>query len=144
MGVNGCSFESLLAAASESFESLLLLFELLFELEPEFSLFELFEPDDDEEDEPPPTRFWMKSCKRPHSACLIGIRQAARHNEQATTVTSLMGPNLMLLLLLTTGPIWLVRDFILQLILSPSIPLVGLLLLLVLVVIVAGIFDICF
>lgn len=114
MGVNGCSFESLLAAVSESFESLLLLFELLFEfpLEPELSLFELFELDDDEDEEPPPTRFWMKSCRRPHSACLIGIRQAARHNEQATMVATLIGPNLLAL----TGAIWLdLVDLILQL-----------------------------
>lgn len=93
MGVSGCSFESLLAAVSESLESLLALEPppvSLFELPPfALSLFELLLPD---EAEPPPTRFWKNSCRRPHSAGLIGIRQATRHRAQATKAASRMGP----------------------------------------------------
>jgi hypothetical protein len=125
MGVNGCSFESLLAAVSESFESLLLLLllALLFELPApfEFELLSLFELDD-EDDEPPPTRFWMNSCSRPHSACLTGTRQAARHSEQATSVASRMGPSLVA----AAGVLFVLRAvFILRLLWLPVGPLVG-------------------
>lgn len=84
MGVSGCSFESLLAAVSESLESLLLLLLLLFEFEFEFefefdSLFEFDEP-------PlfPPTKFCRKSWSRPHSTWRTGTKQP---NTQATQIT---------------------------------------------------------
>ena len=98
IGAIGCSFESLLAAASESLESPLELDE--DEEEPEASLLELPAPLplelDEDEEEPPPTRLWMKSWSRPASTCRAGSRQAARQTEQTMRVASLMGPSLAL------------------------------------------------
>lgn len=95
MGVRGCSWESPVAAASESLLSLfefelvfelallLLLFELLLELLFEFEL-EL----------PPPTKFCIKSCNLPAWTGLTGNKQLIRHSEQPRIVANLRVPNL--------------------------------------------------
>lgn len=88
MGVNGWSaLESLEAAVSESFESL---FEFEFEFELLFSLLLLLLLLVELDELPPPTRFWIKSCNRPHSTGLAGSRQAMRQNEQIKTVANLI------------------------------------------------------
>jgi len=102
----GCSLESVEAAVSESLEFSALfeasLFELLLLLLLLFLLLELLE---DEEELEPPTRFWMKSCNRPHSTCLAGITRATRHNEQTIRLASFIAPTLLALSAALGGPI---------------------------------------
>lgn len=82
MGVIACSlFASPEAAVSESAESEL---ELEAPLEPLPAPLDPDEPLALELEPAPPTRFWMKSCRRPHSTGLWGSRQASRHTLQAS------------------------------------------------------------
>lgn len=87
MGVIGCSLlASPEAAVSESDESELELeapFEELALLDWPLPLELELEPPP-----PPPTRFWMKSCRRPHSTGRTGAKQPTRQSEQASAYAS--------------------------------------------------------